>query len=995
MINTSSSSSTGDEGPMKTLQQTVLAGKKRRLPPFLDHFNARDLKILCRCWIAAWVACLLFLITPSLSSLGTATFFACLVLLMLPPSTVVLIYLLGSFSLYLGICLAWAWGVITTKAALAARPAEATQAQLMALQQTAQQRANATGEPVASVAQVLIYDGHMLDARVTAVTYCMICTFIYLMARLRASNPKATFTAIFAIIISDLFLLFTPLLPSFSGTLPLTLAKPAAVGIGLGFACSVLFFPQSTSRVVLDSMGDIIELLTHPLAFTMATLGQRDPDLNVGQLRKTQAGIIGQYRKMEPALAFLPLDFSVGCWGAQNVGRFKEPLRQTVAATLSLLELHINRLSGRERAKDVLLKYADQIDSEKGETKEARVVGRHQLSQTARLLDGLRASESEPIPAETLQALTNTASKAIEACVVALTAAKDCIRMANSQTWYWRPSSDKRAQLSQQAQRALEDLRAMRITFIENTTKTLVDEFGPSLDSASDSDGGYRNHRIGAIVFGMVFEEVLSSTMDRTEVLLTQILDVFQTCKTTRVWWPTSLKAFGTWLAGKGNKTPAMAQAADDNPEEEADQTKKVQEKLRISRGYRTKRRGVVSRVILGTYHWFTSDEGLFALRTVVVTIALGIISAIPSTAGFYYREKGMWALIMAQTGLVPYMADFTFSVIARVTGTVAGGVLGLLAWYIGSANGPGNPYGLAAIMGVMLVIFLWVRLYLPPNLLQGGIMGGATFLLVVAYSFDDTHIPAYGNPGVGYTVFWRRLLLVLIGIGAGIIVQLFPHPPSAAKHISKTLSTTIRTISDHYALLLSCWNQEGQADGQALAEPISLRMAESLVMLDGPVQLLRYEFSSSRFDSDTMDQVKRLCHGLNRNLGRLLYLSASLPREYRDRLAKLTGLLDHRCIGEVMAVLSVCEQALKTGDAPPELLPTPLVQRSMEYWRAHSLDVILSPEMLRDENYRRYCVGISAYVKFLDTVDQLVLVIKGAVGESHLVAWERAEPVV
>lgn len=100
---------------------------------------------------------------------------------MLPPSSVVFIYLLGAFSLYLGICLAWAWGVITTKAALAARPAEDTQAQLMALQQTAQQRANATGEPVASVAQMLVYDGHMLDARVTAVTYCMICTFIYFM----------------------------------------------------------------------------------------------------------------------------------------------------------------------------------------------------------------------------------------------------------------------------------------------------------------------------------------------------------------------------------------------------------------------------------------------------------------------------------------------------------------------------------------------------------------------------------------------------------------------------------------------------------------------------------------------------------------------------------------------------------------------------------------------------------------------------------------------
>lgn len=47
-----------------------------RLPPWLDHFNARDLQALFRCSVAAWVATLLIFIGPSLSSIGTATFFA-------------------------------------------------------------------------------------------------------------------------------------------------------------------------------------------------------------------------------------------------------------------------------------------------------------------------------------------------------------------------------------------------------------------------------------------------------------------------------------------------------------------------------------------------------------------------------------------------------------------------------------------------------------------------------------------------------------------------------------------------------------------------------------------------------------------------------------------------------------------------------------------------------------------------------------------------------
>jgi len=50
--------------------------KSRKLPGWLDHFNARDLRVLLRCSVAAWVASLLIFINPSLRTIGTATFFA-------------------------------------------------------------------------------------------------------------------------------------------------------------------------------------------------------------------------------------------------------------------------------------------------------------------------------------------------------------------------------------------------------------------------------------------------------------------------------------------------------------------------------------------------------------------------------------------------------------------------------------------------------------------------------------------------------------------------------------------------------------------------------------------------------------------------------------------------------------------------------------------------------------------------------------------------------
>lgn len=100
---------------------------------------------------------------------------------MVPPSGILFIFILGAFTLVLGMAVGWAWGVIAMKAALAARPAAETNAKLQALGQAAYAQANSTGQPVASVQQILIYEGWMLDTRVTAIYFSLICFMVYLL----------------------------------------------------------------------------------------------------------------------------------------------------------------------------------------------------------------------------------------------------------------------------------------------------------------------------------------------------------------------------------------------------------------------------------------------------------------------------------------------------------------------------------------------------------------------------------------------------------------------------------------------------------------------------------------------------------------------------------------------------------------------------------------------------------------------------------------------
>jgi hypothetical protein len=517
------------------------------------------------------------------------------------------------------------------------------------------------------------------------------------------------------------------------------------------------------------------------------------------------------------------------------------------------------------------------------------------------------------------------------------------------------------------------------------------------------STAGSGGRLLRGIVVAMVIEERIIGMATAIEKLLEYVSHLMETRKTHRIWVPQRIRYAFTWFLDGRLSVPVSGTTTDaaNDPDSASDpilpedQAAEAHRRLRISRGdfVRPRKRSAVTRAVVATFRWLTDAAGMYALRMVILTVATSIASAIPSSSGFFFREKGIWGVITAQTCLLPYMADSTFSIVCRGIGTIIGGVMGMVAWYIGSGTGIGNPYGLGAISAVMILILIWWRIFLPPAFAQASIMAGATYALVIGFSYDHDHYVQYGQPGVGYEAFWKRLVTVLIGFLAACIVQLFPKPPSATSHVRKTLSNTLGTLADHYALLLSHWGQ-GQQNSplSAVAEQISLGVAETLFSLDNALALLKLEPSFSNFDQYTLKETQKLCIAINESLGRLLDLSTSLPKEYQDRFSNVVGFLDDHVIGDIMAVLGVVRLSLKTGASLPERLPAPLIRNFYKAWYAKHRTAMLNTTLIRDENYRRYCVAVSAYLRFLSAVDDLVLVVKGAVGECHVVMqWEDA----
>ncbi|OAQ70761.1 protein (fungal and plant) [Pochonia chlamydosporia 170] len=981
-------------------QDTAAQPQRRRqwkLPAWLNHFNLHDGKIVLRCWVAAWVGSLLMFIQPTLTNMGLAAFFALLVLVAVPPASILLVYLLASLSLLLGMCFGWAWGLLTMKAALAARPEAETQQSLKALQQTAAAQANQTGQPAAWEAQVLVHEGFMLDARVTTVFYVMSCVFIYALCRIRMKNAKFVLLQLFGIISVDIFLLIGPTLPTFTADLGTVLVKPAAVGIALGSACCLIFFPQSTSYAVLEKMEKLVLLQGIAVSTTKKRLG--DDEVSVTELVEAKGKTMALYKAMEPALAFLPLDFSRGRWNAEDVKGLQARVRDIMTASLSLVDFHISRIKVIE--KEEKLEQHHNAEEKKGLDKPS--IGRHQMQESSDLLHALRSPELGEVRDRTKAALFDTTAEVLQVCSESIKSVAKCISTVNRHRWIGQPSAQSFDELAQELQTELDALRSSRDLCITNTTEKVLDTHRDLFDAKgelkSPGDGGARLLR--GIVVAMVIEERIIGMATAIEKLLEYVLHLMNTRKTHRIWVPLRIRYAFTWLLDGRLSVPVSGTTTDaaNDPDSTTDpvllhdQAEEAHRRLRVSRGdyVRPRKKSAVTRALMATFRWLFNPAGLYALRMVIVTVATAIPAAIPSSAGFFYREKGIWGVISAQTCLLPYMADFTFSVVSRGLGTVIGGVMGMVAWYIGSGSGVGNPYGLGAISALMILILLWWRIFLPPAFAQASIMAGATYALVVGFSYDHYHITQYGLPGVGYEAFWKRLVTVLLGFLASCIVQLFPKPPSAANHVCKTLSNTVGTLADHYALLLSHWGL-GQQNSplSTVAEQISLDVAETLVSLDGAIALLKMEPSFGHFDQYTLRETQKLCLAMNQCLGRLLDLSSSLPKEHQDRFSNVVGFLDDHVIGDIMAVLGVVRLSLKTGAPLPERLPAPLIRNFYTWWHDKHRTAMLSTSLIRNENYRRYCVAVSAYLRFLSAVDDLVLVVKGAVGECHVVRqWD------
>lgn len=396
-------------------------------------------------------------------------------------------------------------------------------------------------------------------------------------------------------------------------------------------------------------------------------------------------------------------------------------------------------------------------------------------------------------------------------------------------------------------------------------------------------------------------------------------------------------------------------------------------------------------------------DQFYFAVRGGILIGLVSLPGFLRRSAGWFYHNRGLWAVIMAAFSIAPFTGDTTFTFVWRIVGTFFGALVGLLIWYIASGSGQGNPYGMSATVAVAVVFLQYVRLRWIFKTPQPAIIFVLTAALVVGYSWQNSHLPSSVNLGWGWPVAWRRFIVVLIGISAAFIWSFLPKPITGRQVLRQRLARGCHGIGDILTQVSNFARERHHLPHQEeVIRSMVTRAQARLIVLNQRLAFVSFEpplsgpWPKDRYTKmlttqrELLDLMVTFCNVL---------VQMDDPR-WKMALLKRAGWYDRDLMAGMCSSLFMSGNAIKTGQPLPQLVPNPLldkfynrIDQIQEHKLEGSLPQFLGRDILQDRGYMHFAVGSVISFAIIQRVDLLMSIAKALVGEHWSSAVWREPP--
>ncbi|KAF7303825.1 hypothetical protein MIND_00612300 [Mycena indigotica] len=971
----------------------------------------RAWKVLLRSWIAVFAAFVILLPNASLRTLGTASFFSLITSLFLPPYFPVQLTLFLLSTLMMGLTFGWGLGVAAMRAANAVRD----QAHIQAV--GAQIHASIQSNPVfqanpALATTTAIFNGWFLEVRASVIYGVFLAIGAFIFGAIRAYAPKLLFMSIFGTIAIDIFCSVGPLFPTKRYTILNSTAISISSYMAIALVTTLLVFPETMSHLVMDQFSEQLTRVKQLLDTQDGVLtGEKNDNAkHVEEFKALRTVIVSTQQQIGATSGFLSLEFSWGQWSGDDVRSLEDPMVALIIRSGTLL--NFDRLAGlaAPTPSSSLQSISASTVSPDAHWHETSLLHGIHIKQTALEAEyGVLLQDVLPLLEEATRELRGVVGDAI-------TALSGVIDNVNRTRWQRGGSKDAEAALDAAGSRLDKAIRA----FHETGRLGIIAPFLPLLDKymrqqSSNTAAGYQIP-LRSLYIAYVFAASLLGVAESVQILVGNVQSLCNKRARRRLWAPTQLRSLWQVVVARGDEGDG-AFGEDTSPQRAGNDSditpeEKVYRRDPDSRPP-TNALQKVMHILHHAYLWTHTAEAIFIFKYVIVSLGLWLPSVIRSSARFYYDEKGIWALIMAQTTLNIYAADQIFNYVTRLVGTFVGLLIGLVAWYAGDGHGIGNYYGAAAAYGVCVFPLVFFRVFGPEKYLAGTVMCCATFALIVGYSWIDGHAVQFATPGIGWTVAWKRWALVVVGSAASSIVMMFP-PVSGRKAVRTRNAGSIASLASLYSFVVSAWISLNRTEGEdcKTVQPVKQAWVASfrkrLLAVAVELQTVRELTGLARWEGSIRgkwpaEQYEKLVNVQLDMLTILAQLGVSLTQldpEWQQDFLHSSKVLNPNFIADVMALFSLISQSLRTKDPMHQVLPTSLLDRLFYHDSHHAnvlspnldsakLSVLGAVERVKSVGYIHYASSVVSVYQLIRCVDELHALTRELCGEVPLAGFQ------
>ncbi|KAF8310786.1 hypothetical protein DL93DRAFT_2084164 [Clavulina sp. PMI_390] len=386
-----------------------------------------------------------------------------------------------------------------------------------------------------------------------------------------------------------------------------------------------------------------------------------------------------------------------------------------------------------------------------------------------------------------------------------------------------------------------------------------------------------------------------------------------------------------------------------------------------------------------------TRGNVLFAIKIGVLTALMALPNFLASSAGWAYERKWVWSVIMCQLTSARFKGDTAVNFTFRIIATFCGGIAGLVVWYISAGDGLGNPYGLAATCLIFFPILFTFRIYYPGPPITT-LITSVTAALVFGYSYKDTHDPTPGSPGFGWDVAWRRFVGVVMGVTAAFLFSFLPPSVTVRRYQRVGQSTVMIELGTIACSVISIASSQKKERQPALVKDL-ISIRSKIRKLKAQSANASYEFSlRGKWPASRYTAISNMQLEIAYLLSHLYTVVIRMDNVWVQAFLSRTRLLDPDFLGSLLSTITMCASSLKTGAPLPQITAAPLTDalnknNKMIDVIAQEIDFglprVLTPDVLGNEQYMCFCVGVSSVYSLVRRLDRLMFAVKELVGEN------------